>query len=77
MDTQTKQRERNELIDTVKIRHLAESNGLSMAELARRIGINRQKLHARMHQGTPITANELLQIADNLGVSADDLRKTS
>jgi transcriptional regulator with XRE-family HTH domain len=66
---------KNELIDLDKIRQLCDSRHLSIAELGRRIGLNeRQKMNARLQNDNVITGDELLLIAQELGVSANDLR---
>jgi transcriptional regulator with XRE-family HTH domain len=68
-------RQKNELIDIEKIRLLCEQKQISLAELGRRIGLDkRQKISARLNNENAILGDELFLIADELNVSADDLR---
>ena len=68
-------KKKNEQIDISKIRELCEQKRISLAELGRRIGLNdRQKMNARLQNDSVISADELFLIADELGVSATELR---
>ena len=66
---------KNELVDLEKIKSLCEKRNLSFAELGRRIGLNwRDSISLRLQNRSTITADEVFLIADELGVSANDLR---
>lgn len=68
-------KKKNEQIDISKIRGLCEQKRISLAELGRRIGLNdRQKMNARLQNDSVISADELFLIADELGVSVNELR---
>lgn len=67
--------QKNELVDLEKIKKLCEQKNLSFAELGRRIGFNwRDSISLRLKNRSTITADEIFQIADALGVSTDELR---
>lgn len=67
--------QRNDLIDLEKIKKLCDSKGLSIAELGRRVGLPmREQIHRRLNNQYTITGDEIFLIADELGVTANDLR---
>lgn len=66
---------KNELIDLSMIRRLCVEKHISLAELARRIGLDeRQKMNARLNNQNSISGDELILIAEHLGVAVEDLR---
>lgn len=67
---------KNLLIDTDKIKTLCEQNGMPFAELGRRIGLNeRDLITRRLHNQYAFSADEFCLIADQFGLSLDELRK--
>ncbi|MBS4027209.1 MAG: helix-turn-helix transcriptional regulator [Ignavibacteriales bacterium] len=75
MDTVATKEPKNKLIDVAKIKRLCEERNLSFAELGRRIGLlNRDLISRRLQNSYAILGDEVFLIADQLGVSADDLR---
>ncbi len=66
---------KNEQINVDKIKELCKAKNLSMAELGRKIGLPmRESISRRLKNAYTMTADEIFLIADELGVSADDLR---
>jgi len=66
---------KNEKINVLKIRELCGDKGMSLAELARGIGLeDRQKINARLQKQNSFTGDELFLIADLFEVSVDSLR---
>lgn len=66
---------KNQLIDLDAIKSLIAERGMAQAEFGRRIGlINRESISRRLQNKHAITADELLRMADELGVPVDDLR---
>lgn len=66
---------KNELVDVEKIKALCDQNKISIAELGRRIGLPmRESISRRLKNSYTMTADEIFLIADELGVSADELR---
>lgn len=66
---------KNEYVDLKKIKELCNEKGLSIAELGRRIGLPmRDQIHRRLKNQYTLTADEVFLIADELGVSAEELR---
>lgn len=75
MTTVEKTQPKNAQVDLMKIKDLCEQRNLSLAELGRRIGLNwRDSISLRLQNRSTITADEVFLMADELGVSADDLR---
>ncbi len=67
--------EKNKLIDVQKIKRLCESRGLAFANFGRRIGLpNRESISMRLKNQYTITGDELILMADELGVSVEELR---
>jgi transcriptional regulator with XRE-family HTH domain len=66
---------RNELVNLDKIKDLCQKQNLSFAELGRRIGLKwRDSISLRLQNRSTMTADEVFLIADELGVSSDELR---
>ena len=66
---------KNEQIDLVKIKQLCKDKQISFADLGRRIGLQmRESISRRLKNQYTITADEIFLIADELGVSVEDLR---
>lgn len=66
---------RNELVDVDKIKELCKSKDIKFAALGRKIGLSfRDSISRRLKNQCVITSDEIFKIADELGVSADDLR---
>lgn len=66
------------MIDLDTIKALIAGRGMAVAEFGRRIGLrNRESISRRLQNKHAITGDELLRMADELGVSADDLRIAS
>lgn len=67
---------KNSLIDTEKIKSLCEQNKIPFAELGRRIGLaERDLITRRLHNQYSFSADEFCLIADEFGLSLDELRK--
>lgn len=66
---------KNELVNVEKIKQLCEEHNISIAELGRRIGLPmRESISRRLQNSYTMTADEIFLIADQFGISADDLR---
>lgn len=75
MNTQGNKSKKNELIDLEKIKRWCDDNHLSYAELGRRIGLPmRESISRRLTNQYTITGDEIFLIAEQMGVSADELR---
>lgn len=69
---------RNQLIDLAKIKTLCSHKKISYAELGRRIGLPmREQISRRLQNSYKISADEIFLIADELGVSPNELRLNS
>lgn len=67
--------EKNQLINVEKIKLLLDRRGVPHAEFGRRIGLeNRESISRRLKNQYTITGDELLKMADELGVSVEELR---
>ncbi len=74
MDAIAVKEPKNKLIDVEKIKRLCEEQNISVAELGRKIGLDSRELISRRLQNSySITGDELILIAENLGVSVKDL----
>lgn len=75
MNTVATKEQKNELVNVEKIKQLCEENNISIAELGRRIGLPmRESISRRLQNTYRMTADEIFLIADQFGVSADELR---
>jgi hypothetical protein len=71
-----KNKKKNELIDTLKIKELAEKQFKSLSRFGVEIlGLkDREGISTRLNNKRKFTADELCLVADGLGVKVDDLR---
>jgi transcriptional regulator with XRE-family HTH domain len=65
---------KNKFIDIEKIKALCSEQGMSFAELGRKIGLeNRDLISRRLQNLYAFTADELVLVAKELGVSVNKL----
>ena len=65
---------KNSLVNVERIKSLLNDRGVSYAEFGRRIGLeNRESISRRLQNTYTITADELILMADELGVPVDTL----
>jgi transcriptional regulator with XRE-family HTH domain len=66
--------QKNQIVDVAKIQMMCKDRGLPLAEFGRRIGIDsRETISTRLRNKTPITGDELVLMARELGVTVEEL----
>lgn len=70
-------KQKNELVDVAKIREIAEAKYKSLEMFGKKVlGLkHRQLVSERLANKSRFTADEIFTIAEDFGLSADDLRK--
>lgn len=59
----------------IDIKAVAKKNGVSLTELAERLGVSRQSVHYYIEQGDKNPVSQLEKIADAIGCDVLDLLK--